>query len=70
LTPDAPEKIAVRWDDAPVNVAPRDARFLAAVLDRPRVTPGRPTVAVTATASSVRLDDLILRLELLPPTQP
>lgn len=59
----AAAKVEVRWDDAPVNVAPHDARFLAAVLDRTRVTPGRHTISITATTAALRLDDLILRLE-------
>ena len=66
----AAAKIFIRWDDAPVNVAPLDARFLATVLDRHRVTPGRHSVSITAAASAVRLDDLILRLESLPPATP
>ncbi len=58
----AAAKISVRWDDAFVNVAPHDDRFLTAALDRARVTPGRHTVAITA-VTALRLDDLILRLE-------
>lgn len=63
-------KLAVRWDETPVAVAPLDGRFLAAVLDRTRVTPGRHAISVTAISAPLRLDDLILRLELLPPTKP
>ena len=63
-------KISVHWDDALVNVAPHDARFLAAVLDRARVTPGRHTISISATTAAFRLDDLILRLEPLISTTP
>lgn len=60
---------AVRWDNAAVTVAPFGARFLAGVINRIWVTPGRHTVAVTATNEAIRLEDIILRIEPLPRAQ-
>jgi hypothetical protein len=57
--------IAVRWDQQAVTLTPKGPRFLACVIDRTWVTPGRHTVAITATNDAIRLDDIILRIETL-----